>query len=668
MRRHSRRPTACLLACAGAATLLIPSVQPAHAEPTLAPTTHVSGVSIPWDVTWVGDLMLYTLRSGQVWSQRGTAPQQRVTINGFPTTYATGEGGLLGIVAAPDAATSRRFYTCGAVRGGNGQPLDVRVLRWQLDTGSDMSASSAGAPVVTGLPLNSSGRHSGCRLRFGSDGKLYVGTGDAAVGANPQNLNSLGGKVLRVNPDGSIPADNPYAGQGGNAARIWTYGHRNVQGLALRPGTTQLWTAEHGPTRDDEINLLARAGNYGWDPVPGYNESVPMTDTTKFPAARRAVWSSGSPTVATSGLTFLNGPAWGRWQGAMAVGLLKDRGILIVTLNPGGQLARTERLPAADGYGRIRTVQSKPDGTLYFTTSNGSGGDRIVRLTPSPARALPPYTPGLDVSPIGVAAARTGNTLYLFGRSPAGSLQYRRSNNNGTTWAGWTSTNISSTSAPAVTSSAPGRIDVFSRNSAGNVVHTWFNDGIQGGQANLGGFITAAPAAVSRGDGTLDVFVRGSGSYGAVRNRFANGQWTGWQQLGGIFTSALGASINRSTGDITITGRGTNAIAYTRTVTATSNGSGWSRAGITLWSARALADTANGSGLVGVSSGSDSNAVVDRGPLVMGVNALYNSAPAVVTRADGTWIMFGRSSNSGAWLYDARPGGYRNVNLGGVLG
>ena len=158
-------------------------------------TTVVSGLSYPWDLTWVGDLLLYDLRAGQVWSKRGTAAPRRVTISGFPSIFAQGEGGLLGMVADPAATTNSRFYTCQAVRNAAGGALDVRVLRWRLT--SDTTATSDGAPVVTGIPL-SSGRHSGCRLRFGADGYLYVGTGDAAIGTNPQNLQSLGGKVLRV--------------------------------------------------------------------------------------------------------------------------------------------------------------------------------------------------------------------------------------------------------------------------------------------------------------------------------------------------------------------------------------------------------------------------------------------------------------------------------------
>ncbi len=145
-----------------------------------------------------------------------------MTISGFPSIYASGEAGLLGMVADPAAATNQRFYTCQAVRSSSGGPLDVRVLRWRLT--SDTTAVSAGTPVVTGIPLVT-GRHSGCRLRFGSDGRLYVGTGDAAVGTNPQNLASLGGKVLRVNSDGTIPTDNPFYSRGGNARYV----------LGLRP-------------------------------------------------------------------------------------------------------------------------------------------------------------------------------------------------------------------------------------------------------------------------------------------------------------------------------------------------------------------------------------------------------------------------------------------------
>ena len=184
-----------------------------------------------------------TERAGRVCSKVGRAAPQPVTIP-LPDIFAESEGGLLGMVADPDATNNRRFYTCQAIRSG-GPDVGRPGSRWKL-TDATATRVSHGAPVVSGLPL-SSGRHSGCRLRFGPDGMLYIGTGDAAVGTNPQNRQSLGGKVLRVAPNGSIPPDNPFVGEGGNARYVWSYGHRNVQGLAFRPGPPSCGALSRAP-------------------------------------------------------------------------------------------------------------------------------------------------------------------------------------------------------------------------------------------------------------------------------------------------------------------------------------------------------------------------------------------------------------------------------------
>jgi glucose/arabinose dehydrogenase len=165
---------------------------------------------------------------------------------------------------------------------------------------------------------------------------------------------------------------------------VWTYGHRNVQGLAVRPGTGQVYSVEHGPGRDDEVNLLKAGGNYGWDPDGddgGYDESVPMTDTD-IPGAIPAVWSSGDPTIAPSGGTFLDGDQWGSYDGLMLLGVLKDRGVLALRLDDDGALEEQFRLPELEGsYGRIRTVQQGQDGALYVTTDNGGDSDQLLRVT-----------------------------------------------------------------------------------------------------------------------------------------------------------------------------------------------------------------------------------------------------------------------------------------------
>ena len=350
---------------------------PADVLPTIAVTDVVAGLSIPWDITWAGDLMLFDERGGTLWSKRGDQAAQRVTLP-LPRLFVNSEGGLLGLVADPDVVNNNFFYTCMSVAKSSGKASDVQVWKWHLT--SDTTAEKVKV-LVKGIPIGH-GRHNGCRLRFRSPLMLYIGTGDAAKGTNPQNLHSLGGKVLRVRSDGSIPKSNPFYRKGGNARYVWNYGHRNIQGLALRPGSNELWSAEHGPSRDDEVNIVKRGANYGWSPTPGYNEKRSMTDLKRFPKALRAKWSSGFPTVATSGATFLSGSQWGAWDGDLAVAELKGTGILLFSVSADEKL--TELGEIAGTYGRVRTVQQGPDGALYFTTSNATpttpGVDGIHRL------------------------------------------------------------------------------------------------------------------------------------------------------------------------------------------------------------------------------------------------------------------------------------------------
>ncbi|MGH9283196.1 MAG: PQQ-dependent sugar dehydrogenase, partial [Acidimicrobiales bacterium] len=245
---------------------------------------------------------------------------------------------------------------------------------WTVDAGFT-SATRVGNPIVSGIPLTS-GRHAGCRPRFGPDGSLWIGTGDATVGTAPQDRNSLGGKVLRVDKTtGAAAAGNPFPGN-----RLYTYGHRNVQGLALRPNG-QMFSVEHGTNRDDEVNLLRAGGNGGWDPVPGYVETAPMTDLTKFPDAMRPVWTSGPTSLAPSGATFLAGPAWRSLGGTLVLACLRGAQLRALTVDGAGTPSGDQVI--LSGQGRLRTPVQGPDGSLYVTTSNGGGSDRILRVTPS---------------------------------------------------------------------------------------------------------------------------------------------------------------------------------------------------------------------------------------------------------------------------------------------
>jgi glucose/arabinose dehydrogenase len=382
----SRYPLAAIVAIGTlvAAGCALPPPPPAGG-PNLGVTSVVGGLDIPWDVAWLPDrTMLFTQRGSGLYVLKAGTPVQLT--NGGPDFWTSSETGMMGLAVDPSFATNHKVYTCQGSTADSpigGHPNSVKVAAWQLDAG--VTTATHLYDVVTGIDATS-GRHGGCRLRFGPLRSLFVGTGDAAYATNPQNLASLNGKVLRVNPDGTNVAwsTNPFRGSANFRTRmIYTYGHRNVQGLAFR-ANGELWSAEHGPDRDDEINRLRAGDNYGWDPIPlPYNEAVPMTNFAKFPHAAGPQWKSGFPTVATSGITFLTGKQWKQWEGALVVATLKDMRLRVQFYTDIG-IFRGEKLPAQFNrtFGRLRTAQEGPDGCLYVTTSNGAN-DRILKACPS---------------------------------------------------------------------------------------------------------------------------------------------------------------------------------------------------------------------------------------------------------------------------------------------
>jgi glucose/arabinose dehydrogenase len=348
------------------------------------------GLSHVWDLGFLpGGQVLVSEREGKLSLLSGTQPGATVqpVRADLDDVYARGEGGLMGLVVHPDFAQSRRFTTCQTHAEG-GSATDVRLVTWQLSADGS-AAERVRDPLVGGLPIASSGRHSGCRPTMAADGTLLVGTGDTARGTISQDLNSLGGKVLRIElATGAAPADNPFVDAQNPAQRlIWDYGHRNVQGVAVQPGTGEAYSAEHGPSSDDEVNRLQPGANYGWDPsqggsVSGYDESVPMTDLERFPDAVPAAWSSGRPVEAVSGAAFLSGPQWGELDGVLAVGALRGQKLLLMTIGADGAVSQV-RVPAPlDGqFGRLRAVRLAPDGALFVSTSNGDD-DKVLRIDP----------------------------------------------------------------------------------------------------------------------------------------------------------------------------------------------------------------------------------------------------------------------------------------------
>ena len=351
--------------------------------PELKVTEIVTGLSHPWGIDFTPDgTMLFTQRAGVLNARLTDGTVKRVTAD-LGDLLVDGFAGLQALAVDPDFLTNRRFYT---LQGHTGR--EMQVIAWTIDADYD-EATRVVDPLVEGIPIGPGPWHSGGRLLFGPQGYLWIATGDGRVVTGAQDLTSLGGKVLRVDPwTGAGAPGNPF----GASSPVYAYGFRNPQGLALRPGTDQMWLVEHGPKHDDEINLLAPGGNYGWDPIPDggtpdfydYSDEagVPMTDLAKFPSARQARWSSGFPTLATSGAVFLGGPQWREWEGRLAVATLKTKSLRVFEFTEQGDFAGQIIVPELDGsHGQLRTPVLGPDGALYIATSNAPGGDRILRVS-----------------------------------------------------------------------------------------------------------------------------------------------------------------------------------------------------------------------------------------------------------------------------------------------
>lgn len=396
----SRTRSVALLVSALALALPLGSAATAQAADPVIPSLQVSVVQQdlqhPWDIAFLPPVadqvppgsMLYTERARKRLTLRLPDGTKRAILNGPSGMWSSGETGLMAVEADNRFATTREFVTCQGYRSRTGA-TSVQVVRWRMNT--TFSSASQVRVLVSGLPATT-GRHGGCALVLSGDGRtLFVGTGDAAVGRNPQNRASGGGKILRVDAvTGAPSAGNPWISSSNRLTRqLYTTGHRNVQGLARRLGGS-IYSAEQGSYRDDEVNRVRSGGNYGWNPVPrrsgdpSYNEgsNSPMTDFAVPGAQVRASWSSGTSTIATSGIAFVKGSAWGRLDGLLAIGVLKGQRILMLRLDPDGTLLGTYTPPELRGtYGRLRSAVMGPDGALYVTTANGSN-DKILRVTP----------------------------------------------------------------------------------------------------------------------------------------------------------------------------------------------------------------------------------------------------------------------------------------------
>ena len=355
-----------------------PAAHAAARVPALKVWRMVGGLDHPWDVAPLGHQRFLVTQRDR--ARLTLVHQGHKRTVAFPSkrVWVSKETGLMGLVADPGFAKNHRIYTCSGWRKSGGGH-DIRVIAWRLNAG--LTRAAMVRTLVSGFPT-STGRHGGCRLLVSRNGALHVTTGDAAQGRNPRSLTSLGGKTLRLSRWTGKPwPSNPWVHAANRHKRYLTsYGHRNVQGISQRANGS-IWTIEQGTYRNDEVNRLVSGGDYGYNPVPGYNESVPMTNF-KLPGKQIAArWRSGNPTLATSGGTFVPSKRWGALGGSLAVGVLKDHELLFLKFSAKGHFERGYR--RLTNHGRIRTAVVAPNGDLIVTTDNGHGRDVLLRVQPS---------------------------------------------------------------------------------------------------------------------------------------------------------------------------------------------------------------------------------------------------------------------------------------------
>lgn len=365
-----------------AVTSLLALTPPAMAERSelgeLQLTEVVGGLEHPWALAFLpeGQGYLISERPGRL---RLLDAQGRLhpPLGGVPAVFARGQGGLLDIALSPGFATDRLVYLSYAEADDEGQRAGTAVGRGRLK--EDLSALEGFRVIFRQLPKLSEGIHFGSRMAFGADGQLYVSLGENNQRATAQQLDKLQGKLVRLQPGGGVPADNPFVGREGVRPEIWSYGHRNPQGLALNPWSGRLWLHEHGPRGGDEINIPKAGRNYGWPKAThGINYSflpIPEAEGTTVAGTEppHHVWEK-SPAI--SGMAFYSAERFPAWQHSLFIGALAGQALIRLQLQ-GDQVVHEERLLQDRGW-RIRDVRQGPDGFLYLLTDAPDG--KLVRL------------------------------------------------------------------------------------------------------------------------------------------------------------------------------------------------------------------------------------------------------------------------------------------------
>jgi aldose sugar dehydrogenase len=318
-------------------------------------------LSQPWEIIWGPDNKIWMTERGGKISRVDTATGVVTALYTVPDVQAQGEGGLLGMVLHPDFSNSPFLYV--AYNYNAGGIYKEKIVRLSYSNNS-----------ITGLPFTiidnipAANIHNGCRLLVVAD-KLFITTGDAANQTNAQSNASLSGKLLRLNLDGSIPGDNPIAG-----SPVWSTGHRNPQGLVY--ANNILYSSEHGPSNDDEVNIVEKGRNYGWPNVQGFCDGGSESAFCSANNVREPlkVWT---PTIAVCGMDYYNNDLIPQWKNSLLMCTLKDGTLYQMKLSDDKKsIAETNTFYRGE-YGRLRDICISPDGKIYLCTGNGSN-DKII--------------------------------------------------------------------------------------------------------------------------------------------------------------------------------------------------------------------------------------------------------------------------------------------------
>jgi glucose/arabinose dehydrogenase len=354
-------------AMTAAMAVLVGAAAPAHRVETIA-----TGLDHPWSLAFLPDGgVLVTERAGRLSLLQGGRKQ---AVGGVPPVYAASQGGLFDVVLHPKFAQNRLIYLSYAA--GTPKANYTRITRARLQDNGLVDQRV----IFTVAPPKNTPVHYGGRMAFLPDGTLVMSVGDGFdFREQAQRLESGLGKIIRINDDGSIPADNPFVGRKGAQPTVLSYGHRNPQGLALDPATGRLYAHEHGPRGGDEVNLITRGGNYGW-PVATFGRDYSGASISPFKTYKGmidaiVVWV---PSIAPSGLAVYRGAMFPELAGDLLVGALVDREVRRVDLDASGKVIGQSRLfPEISA--RVRDVRVAPDGAVWVTTDDADG--KVYRVS-----------------------------------------------------------------------------------------------------------------------------------------------------------------------------------------------------------------------------------------------------------------------------------------------